>query len=89
MQNELRFKLGKLNIDKDLLEFLVIWGRDPDSFSIHYFKKITDYQFRKDQSNLLFNDIVKLLHFAGFDKGIIFLMMQMSIQDCLFFIAFL
>ena len=71
LQHKLRLKLSKININDDLLEYLVVWGRNSDAFYTNYFKKITDFQFRKDQSSLLFNDIVRFLEFAGFNKGIV------------------
>lgn len=71
LDNDVRFVLSKLQIDPNLVENLVVWGRNPEGFLQHYFSKISDSYFRKDQSKLLFNDIVKLLNFAGFDKGII------------------
>lgn len=71
LSHEVRTQLQEINIDDDLVDVLVKFGHSPDEFKKYFFNKISDFQWRKQEGRILFNDIVKVLIKAGFTKGVL------------------
>jgi hypothetical protein len=66
-----RNKLEKLGINSNLVEALSIWGHSSIELKKNYFDNIRDLQWKKEESKIIFDDLIKLFLLAGFTKGII------------------
>lgn len=57
--------------NRNLIDRLAHWGYNPTDFNKYFFSEITDVDWRKHGSHLLFDDIVTVLRASGFTKGVV------------------
>lgn len=67
----IRTQLKGLGIREDLVKALNNFGHSATNFRRHYFDTLSDYYWRRDEGQLLFDDLVKVFTAAGFTKGLI------------------
>jgi hypothetical protein len=70
LNNTVRSSLEKLNIDAELAKIFAFSGSSALGIS-RYFSRLPDAFWRKNGNRILFSDLIKLFHKAGFTKGII------------------
>lgn len=63
--------LEERGVDSLLADKLAKFGAASSEFLKHYFDTLSDTDWRKEGNRIVFNDVVTVLHEAGFTKGIV------------------
>lgn len=67
----IRKKLQSLGIRHDLVDKLTYLGHAANDFKQDYLDTLSDYDWRRDNGQIFFDDLVKVLSVAGFTRGLI------------------
>jgi hypothetical protein len=71
LDHSIRMQLEGLGIRDDLVNALKNFGHSVADFRRYYFDNLSDYYWRRDEGQLLFDDLVKVFTAAGFTKGLL------------------